>query len=1240
MALRFKHEINTLHTPFQHKPLLFIILKINDVPTVCLLDSGATCSVIRSDFHDLSFQPCSTQFTSLQGDVDINKSTYATLTIGTTSFSHFMYVLDNMKRPVILGSDFLTRYKPTLNFSNMCITFPSHDSLPMYFNEESAYHSLSKAVNDSPNIKTTGIPVRLSQNSLVQPHSYTTTPVTYDSQVTNEAYLFEPSLNFVHKKCGILPSILIQGNEMHHIPILNILEIPQNYIAGTCIGHLYKADEIYAFDHASETVLHNTNHIESPRSVKLLTDDELFSLKVNPVLNESEKQKMHNLLRSYGDVFSFTSTDLGCYTGPYPLGKKVHIHTEHDHPIQIKPFKHSMQERMAIDAEVKKLLEMGIIRRSNSSWSAPVLLVKRKDDPTRPRLCVSYVALNKIVPDDKFPLPPIEDIFQILKDCQYFTVADIASGFHQLELDEESIPKTAFSTHNDHYEYLRLPFGLKSSPAVFARLMKFLFDGMLYKGLYIYMDDLILYSKTYDEHLTLLKQVFDKLRAVNLTLRATKCRFAFHEVAMLGYVVNKDGIKPNPVNIKAIKNMPVPYTAKLVKSFLGLCSFYRRFVKGFSEIAHPLNDLTKDGVPFIWTNECDIAFNTLKEKLMSPPILTQYDPSKEVEIHSDSSLYSLGAILMQRDSNNNPRVLSYASRVLNAAERNYSTTHKECLAAIWAVNLWRPYTYGNKVKLLVDHHSLCSILKMSTPRNSRLARWVSTLSDVNFSIHYVRGSLHKPADCMSRLVSLDNPNMTKEGQDKISDILKPNSEAIFQFEHDNYRHSFHKAQLEDPYLSPIYVNTNAAIDHYAYPFRIINNILYYCRANTLRLAIPSSYKANILSAYHDAPSSSHNGIHRTYYKIKKRFYWHNMYDDICTYINSCTSCAANKPYHHKKAGFLIPHELPRPFTKLYIDYIGPLTTSIPGQYNHIAVAVDSATRFVIAEPIRNPTARILAGFILNKIIHVHGMPRELVFDNQSCNRSALIQELCKAIGTSPIFTSPYSKSGNAPVERMNQTIEHALKHYVSQKANDWAVYLPACIFGINTAKHSGSESTAFYLCYGRDPVFPRDISLPLLHDYNAKHLATIQNVRENASALMMRHQDATTDEYNKKHMDNTFQVNDRVYVSFPNLALAGASAKLSAFYSGPFTVVELLPHHNLFVKSDHPNSVPIRTHVNRLKPFTERPASLKVQQTDEFSPFSNSLNTEVSQSDSSQSPLNLPNQYVTRSGRVIRPPKK
>ncbi|GJV92564.1 putative reverse transcriptase domain-containing protein [Tanacetum coccineum] len=411
-------------------------------------------------------------------------------------------------------------------------------------------------------------------------------------------------------------------------------------------------------------------------------------------------------------------------------------------PVAKSPYRLAPSEMEELSGQLKELQDKGFIRPSSSPWGAPVLFVKKKDGSFR--MCIDYIELNKLTVKNRYPLPRIDDLFDQLQGSQFFSKIDLRSGYHQLRVHEDDIPKTAFRTRYGHFEFTVMPFGLTNAPAIFMDLMNRVCRPYLDKFVIVFIDDILIYSKTQEEHVEHLRLVLELLKKEKLYAKFSKCEFWLREVQFLGHVINGNGIHVDPSKIEAVKNWKAPRTPTEVRSFLGLAGYYRRFIENFSKIAKSLTILTQKSKTFDWGEEQELAFQTLKDKLCNAPVLALPDGPEDFVVYCDASGIGLGCVLMQRG-----KVIAYASRQLKIHEKNYTTHDLELGAVVFALKIWRHYLYGIKSVIYMDHKSLQHIFSQKE-LNMRQRRWIKLFSDYDYEIRYHLGNANVMADALSR----------------------------------------------------------------------------------------------------------------------------------------------------------------------------------------------------------------------------------------------------------------------------------------------------------------------------------------------------------------------------------------------------------------------------------------------------------------------------------------------------------
>ena len=495
-------------------------------------------------------------------------------------------------------------------------------------------------------------------------------------------------------------------------------------------------------------------------------------------MSSDERQSIIDLCVEFNDLFYLKGDKLS-----YSNSATHKIKTTDDEPINIKPYRIPHHQKQEVQKQVENMLNEKIIFPSKSPWNFPLIVVPKKPDADgnkRYRIAIDFRALNKKTIPDVFPLPNISDILENLGKSKVFSTLDLANGFHQLLIDPKDRDKCSFSTPFGKYSFARMPFGLSNAPATFQRLMNTVLSGLQGIKCFVYMDDIVIYGKNLQDHNNKLKEVFIKLREHNLKLQPIKCNFLRKELIYLGHIINENGIFPDPEKIKDVQKFPIPKTPKNIKQFLGLCGYYRRFIKNFSQIASPLNNLLKKNVEFIWSPSCNKAFEELKSKLINPPILTYPDFSQPFLLTTDASQNAIGAVLSQGDIGKD-HPICFGSRTLSKSEKNYSTTMKECLSIVHFCKVFRPYLYGKRFKIITDHKPLQFLFNSKDP-NSMLVRWRLQLEEFDYEIIYKKGNSIPHADALSRIHKMTLRSDLKKNQEPENKLTYSNFTEILKNE--------------------------------------------------------------------------------------------------------------------------------------------------------------------------------------------------------------------------------------------------------------------------------------------------------------------------------------------------------------------------------------------------------------------------------------------------------------------------
>ncbi len=789
----------------------------------------------------------------------------------------------------------------------------------------------------------------------------------------------------------------------------------------------------------------------------------------NQAADSKSKKAIYDLCCEYYHLFD--NRKVGMARTPDGALAQHDIFTDQNsHPIKQAPYYHSKFVREQVDKQIKEWLADGTIVESNSSWSSPVVVVSKKPDPTtgerEKRICVDYRKLNQCSVKDAYPLPNIDIMLRQFGTAKIFSTLDLKSAYNQLTVNLAHRFKTAFVYNNHLYEFVRMPFGLCNAPASFQRFIIKCLLGL--DNVYPYLDDIIIYSEDLNEHISHLRSVFARLSLCGVKLKLTKCIFAHTEVKFLGHMVSQLGVGVDPEKVAAVQEIVVPTNVKKLQIFLGLCNYYSKFIPDYAKICKPLHLLLRKDMPFVWAPSCQVAFELLKTKLSTAPVLIMPNPNEPFAIHTDASKDRVGAVLTQWDNEiKRERVVMYASRSTKPAEQNYGTTHLEFLAVIYALKKFQPYVYGQKFKIYTDYQPLVHIRKVSTEElTGRLGRWILYLEQYsapgNIEIIYKQGKTNSDADAMSRLeftnvvrsmtraqrqeqvIESENekqeelklqasiPVLPKINTNEPSGIINSStlSQAQEQDEHWKYLYEYINTQVLSSELSieqqtllkaeavQYFINENGVLYHIHH----INN--KYQAENVVRqICVPIILINKILYELHDM--HGHMSVDKTYIDVLQRYYWYSMYKDVSEYVSRCKSCLERKT-PHRTVNIPTLSTQTHIYNKygigeaLAIDYVGPMVLTSTKKIGMITL-IDICGRYAFVNAVTAATTRSVVK-VIDSWIDLFGLPLLIVSDNGSMFTSENLQQFCHAIEVERKCVLPYAPWANTINERFNGTL--------------------------------------------------------------------------------------------------------------------------------------------------------------------------------------------------------------------------
>jgi hypothetical protein len=645
-----------------------------------------------------------------------------------------------------------------------------------------------------------------------------------------------------------------------------------------------------------------------------------------------------------------------------------------------------------------------------------------------------------------------------------------------------------------------------------------------------------------------LDKVFSALEQYGITLKLEKCNFFMKEVHYLGHVVGQDGLRAEKDKIKAVFEFPQPLTVTGVRSFLGMCSYYRKFIANFSKIAHPLHGLLQKEAPFNWTPACQTAFDALKMRLLTSPILAFPNYKLPFTLTTDASDVGVAGILSQGDA-----TIAYASRSLLQNEKNYSTTEKECLAVVWSIDHFRPYLYGQTFHVVTDHSALTWLMKKAVPRGNRLARWILNLSEHTFTIEHRPGIQIAHVDALSR-----NP---------VPEVMTINLDSFVP------RASIKEEQKRDATLNSVREKMEMPNEDNGITIQMENGLLYriwkpddprFRNKHFKQLVLPTCYRMEVMAACHDHRLGGHLGSNKVFDKIRERFYWPNMKKDITHWIDSCPACLSKKTPLHKNPGRMVPIPVvPEPFHTLGMDLVGPLPPTRSGN-RHILVITDYFTKWPEAFALQSQDAPTVAKVLVEQVISRHGAPKRILTDRGKNFLGRVMSEVYRMLGITKLQTTSYHPQTNGLTERFNKTLVAMLSMYTNTHQTDWDEHLPYVLFAYRTSVQAFTKFTPFYLLFERPPRLPLDVAFDTetgprfsLDEYIPELKERLREAFEAANHELEKSHASQENEYNKHHVDVEYKVGDKVNLFTPFRVPKNQKqvAKLAKNYPGPFEVI-------------------------------------------------------------------------------------
>ena len=768
-------------------------------------------------------------------------------------------------------------------------------------------------------------------------------------------------------------------------------------------------DRIIELKGSSETPLTAISPPQLRRLVQTQGASEFFHIRVCPSPEHTPNNSPNTQSAILDVINQFPSLFQPPTKLPPSRATNHHIHLlPNSTPVNVRPYRYPNFQKEEIESQVNTMLQNGIICPSNSPYSSPVLLVKKRDGTWR--FCVDYRALNALTVKDRFPIPTIDELLDELGGAYWYSKLDLLQGYHQILMAPEDVNKTVFRTHHGHYEFLVMPFGLCSAPSSFQATMNAIFGPCLRKFLIVFFDDILVYSKTFHDHLEHLRNTFQIISDNGFVLKKSKCSFAIQQVEYLGHVVSARGVEPVPEKVLAVQQWPPPRSVRHLRGFLGLSGFYRRFIKGYATLATPLTALLATD-QFGWTPEAEDAFNRLKEALCKAPVLALPDFAAPFIIETDASGAGMGAILSQHH-----HPLAFFSKPFCSKLLRASAYVRELAAITAAVKKWRQYLLGHHFSIITDHRSLKELMAQAVQTPEQQV-YLARLMGYDYTIHYRAGKHNSAADALSRLPE-PPPNPLDTTQSQIFMLTIPNCVFLQELKRElftNEEFQAKKKQIEEEKETPS-------------EFIIKDEFILHQGRIWLPRNLP--LLPTIITEFHATPTGGHMGIMKTMARVRENFTWASMKEDIQRHITNCITCQQIKTDHRHPPGLLCPLPVPaRPWEDLSLDFISGLP---PYRGNSvILVIIDRFSKGIhLGSLPSHHTAFSVAQLFMELSGKLHGMPRSLVSDRDPLFLSRFWQELFKMSGTKLRMSSAYHPQSDGQTEAMNKIVEQYLRAFV------------------------------------------------------------------------------------------------------------------------------------------------------------------------------------------------------------------
>ena len=847
----------------------------------------------------------------------------------------------------------------------------------------------------------------------------------------------------------------------------------------------------------------------------LLGDDALWALRTNISYNDNvvklAGKKHQSGVAGLGDLhLASVHLEIDKWVTEFPelfdetcqLTKtdslEIEVDTGYERPFHLKAYRMPLRKRQLVDEQLEKMLEDDIIEPSESPWASPITLVPKPGGGVR--FCCDFRRLNSITKRNSYPLPSIDDIFDSMTGAKVFSTLDLRSGYWQIPMAEGSKEKSVFICHRGLYQFKRLPFGLTNGPAKFQRFMNKILAP--YMGVFCccYLDDIVVFSKTEDEHDLHLRKIFEVLREHNLKLKPSKCHLKLREIKLLGYIISDKGKRSDPEKIEALANMAQPCTTRQVRSFLGLSGYYRSLVPNYAKIAAPLTKLLKKHVRFKWGKDQELAWQTLRDELISDRVMAYPQPDKPYKLYTDACEYAVGAILVQDDEQGIDRPIQYVSKQLQGSQLSWPVIEKEGFGVMFAIKKLAPYLHGAEFTIYTDHKPLKSLF-VNKKRNLKVQRWSIALAEMGAKIKYREGRNNVRADALSRIKPaqaeepvLDNPytplteddeilqtyldiggmvvsdhralQLEDSCQRQVSEILKEGDPGIPWDFNELEQNEIIQEQKEMPeYIQGIQQQNDYVIDQ---------GLLYTLKPPPgktafARLVLQPSARFRVIRRAHQ--EVGHQGMRKTMERLQEHCKWPGQRKDVWNVLHKCARCQVHSGQRKRPPPTYMPVAR-YPCQIVGMDLTGPFVPSEEGN-QYVLTIIDHCTGWAEAKPIPSKSAKHVLRYLEQEYVPRYGAPEVVICDNGLELKNNKVVPYLEALGSEIRHSSPYHPETNSKIERFHRTIKEIIRKLVNAKAGEWERCLGPALWAHRVSHSVVTGYTPYFLTYGRHPITPK-----------------------------------------------------------------------------------------------------------------------------------------------------------------------